>query len=107
MGVAKKPTKKVSVKKSKTATKFFIDCRKPIEDGIMNAADFETFLSERIKVRTWFRLGFLSLRLELFHHNIFQISGKTGQLGASSGVVLAVHDKTKVGITANVPFSKR
>ena len=37
--------------KGKKATlKFNIDCSHPVEDGIMNCGDFETYLTERIKV---------------------------------------------------------
>ncbi len=36
--------------KSKTATTFTIDCTKPVEDKIMDIAQFEKFLLDRIKV---------------------------------------------------------
>ena len=36
----------------KNQIKLFIDCTHPVEDGIMNCADFEKYLHERIKV--WF-----------------------------------------------------
>lgn len=39
-------------KGKKAALKFSIDCSHPVEDGIMNCGDFETYLKERIKVRT-------------------------------------------------------
>ena len=35
----------------KSTLKFSIDCTHPVEDGIMNCGDFETYLNERIKVR--------------------------------------------------------
>jgi hypothetical protein len=35
----------------KNQIKLFIDCTHPVEDGIMNCADFEKYLHERIKVR--------------------------------------------------------
>ena len=38
-------------KGKKAALKFSIDCSHPVEDGIMNCGDFETYLSERVKVR--------------------------------------------------------
>ena len=38
-------------KGTKTALKFSIDCSHPVEDGIMNSSDFETYLNERVKVR--------------------------------------------------------
>merc|ERR1719209_754742 len=63
---AKKPRPKVAGKlnkakvgKNKNKTiklgkgqkiKFCIDCRQPVEDGIMNIADFETFLQQKIKI---------------------------------------------------------
>ena len=34
----------------KNSIKLFIDCTHPVEDGIMNCADFEKYLHERIKV---------------------------------------------------------
>ena len=34
----------------KSTLKFSIDCTHPVEDGIMNCGDFETYLNERIKV---------------------------------------------------------
>merc|ERR1712212_382021 len=34
----------------KNKIKFQIDCRQPVEDGIMNIADFETFLQQKIKI---------------------------------------------------------
>lgn len=36
--------------KSKTRTTFTIDCTKPVEDKIMDIAQFEKFLLDRIKV---------------------------------------------------------
>merc|ERR1712083_1069210 len=34
----------------KNEIKFVIDCTHPVEDGIMNCADFEKYLHERVKV---------------------------------------------------------
>ena len=34
----------------KATLKFAIDCSHPVEDGIMNCDDFNTYLTERIKV---------------------------------------------------------
>ena len=34
----------------KNQIKLVIDCTHPVEDGIMNCADFEKYLQERIKV---------------------------------------------------------
>lgn len=36
--------------KSKSTTTFTIDCTKPVEDKIMDIAQFEKFLLDRIKV---------------------------------------------------------
>ena len=43
-------------KGKKAALKFSIDCSHPVEDGIMNSSDFETYLNERVKVRNSFIL---------------------------------------------------
>uniref|UniRef100_A0A674I4Q1 Large ribosomal subunit protein eL22 n=1 Tax=Terrapene triunguis TaxID=2587831 RepID=A0A674I4Q1_9SAUR len=45
----KKPATKGG-KKKKQVLKFTLDCTHPVEDGIMDAANFEQFLQERIKV---------------------------------------------------------
>ena len=79
------PVKKLVVKggqKKKQVLKFTLDCTHPVEDGIMDAANFEQFLQERIKV-----------------------NGKAGNLGG--GVVTIERSKSKITVTANVPFSKR
>ena len=34
----------------KSQLRFAIDCSHPVEDGIMNCGDFETYLKDRIKV---------------------------------------------------------
>lgn len=44
----KKPT---ATKGKKKALSFVVDCSKPVDDSIMDIGAFETFLSERIKVR--------------------------------------------------------
>lgn len=64
------------------AQKFQIDCTKPVEDGIFDAALFEKFLHDRVKVH-----------------------GKTGNLGdfvsvSRSGAIISVR-------VQNVEFSKR
>jgi len=61
--------------------KFTIDCSTPVEDGIMDAANFEKFLHDRIKV-----------------------NGKAGNLGDSVGVT---RDKTKITVTTDLALSKR
>ena len=79
------PAKKLVAKggKKKTrALKFTLDCTHPVEDGIMDAANFERFLQERIKV-----------------------NGKAGNLGG--GVVTIERSKSKITVTSEMPFSKR
>ncbi|XP_014675077.1 PREDICTED: 60S ribosomal protein L22-like [Priapulus caudatus] len=68
-------------KKKKTSLKFFIDCTHPVEDGIMNAGDFETFLQQKIKV-----------------------GGKTNNFGNQIAIT---KDKSKITVTADIAFSKR
>ncbi|XP_057792255.1 60S ribosomal protein L22-2-like [Salvia miltiorrhiza] len=67
----------------KKATTFVIDCKKPVDDKIMEIASLEKFLQERIKV-----------------------GGKAGALGDS---VTVTRDKTKISVTATdaTAFSKR
>merc|ERR1712080_204263 len=61
--------------------KLFIDCAHPVEDGIMNCADFEKYLTERIKV-----------------------GGKTSNFGKD---LTMERQKTKIALTSDIPFSKR
>merc|ERR1712012_829446 len=68
-------------KKKKTTLKFTVDCTLPVEDGIMDCANFEKFLQERIKV-----------------------NGKTNNFGNNVTIERA---KSKVSINSDVPFSKR
>merc|ERR1711974_44302 len=85
---AKKPGKQQlkgkgkGVKKlgKKNQIKLFIDCTHPVEDGIMNCADFEKYLQERIK-----------------------IAGKTSNFGKE----FMERQKTKLAFTSDIPFSKR
>ena len=74
----KKGIKKLS---KKDTLVFSIDCTHPVEDGIMNCADFEKYLLERIKV-----------------------DGKTSNMGTN---VELKREKTKIVVTSNIPFSKR
>jgi len=46
----------VSKVSKKQQLRFAIDCAHPVEDGIMNVADFETYLKGKIKVRALTRL---------------------------------------------------
>merc|ERR1711897_11753 len=65
----------------KNQIKLFIDCTHPVEDGIMNCADFEKYLQERIK-----------------------IAGKTSNFGKEFTMERV---KTKICLTSDIPFSKR
>merc|ERR1711931_6404 len=80
---ASKPAKRPVGKKGKKKVqlKYHIDCRQPVEDGIMNAGDFETFLQERVKV-----------------------NGKTNNFGNQ---VSLERNKSKITLASEVPFSKR
>uniref|UniRef100_W5MC20 Large ribosomal subunit protein eL22 n=2 Tax=Lepisosteidae TaxID=7915 RepID=W5MC20_LEPOC len=69
-------------KKKKQILKFTLDCTHPVEDGIMDAANFEQFLQERIKV-----------------------NGKAGNLGG--GAIAIERSKSKITVTSEVPLSKR
>merc|ERR1711934_1333480 len=69
------------VVKRKQTLKFTVDCSQPVDDGIMDAASFEKFLQDRIKV-----------------------GGKTGNLG---DLVAVSRDKAKVVVSSETAFSKR
>ena len=75
------PAKKTKMPKRKQTLKFTIDCSQPVDDGIMDAASFEKFLLDRIKV-----------------------GGKVGNLG---DLVTVTRDKAKVLVNADTAFSKR
>merc|ERR1712142_63491 len=68
-------------KKKKSTLRFHIDCTHPVEDGIMDVANFEKYLHERIKV-----------------------DGKLNNFGNN---VALERSKNKVVLTSEVPFSKR
>merc|ERR1712189_113278 len=67
--------------KKKIQHKFILNRTQPVEDGIMDAANFEKYLHERIKV-----------------------NGKTGNLGSN---VLIERTESKLVVTADIAFSKR
>mmetsp|Transcript_21269 Transcript_21269/g.33971 ORF Transcript_21269/g.33971 Transcript_21269/m.33971 type:complete len:124 (+) Transcript_21269:80-451(+) len=73
--------KKAAVKGKKVIMKFTLDCQQPADDNIIEAKDFEKFLTNRIKV-----------------------DGKTGNLGER---VTITREKSKIHVTAEAPFSKR
>merc|ERR1712072_1644854 len=68
-------------KQGKKFMKFAIDYQVPLEDGLFDGTVFEQFLKSKIKV-----------------------DGKTGQLGDK---VQLAREKSKIFITAELPFSKR
>ncbi|PFX26729.1 60S ribosomal protein L22 [Stylophora pistillata] len=67
--------------KKKTQLKFTVDCTHPVEDGIMDVANFEQFLHERIKV-----------------------GGKTNNFGSDVSID---RQKNKITVVSDIPFSKR
>ncbi|KAM9315583.1 ribosomal protein eL22-like [Gastrophryne carolinensis] len=78
----KKVTKAPRDKKSKKANwRFTLDLTHPVEDGIFDSANFETFLKERVKV-----------------------NGKTGNLG---NIVHIERLKNKINVSSEKQFSKR
>ena len=72
---------KKSTQGKKQTLKFTIDCRLPIEDNVIVLKDFESFLSQKIKV-----------------------DDKTGNLGTS---VTVSADKDSIVVEAKISFSKR
>jgi len=60
---------------------FYLDCSKPVNDGIMDPQMLEEFFSTKIKV-----------------------GGKVGQLGE---VVKVSRDKSVISVSTSAPFSKR
>jgi large subunit ribosomal protein L22e len=65
----------------KSTQKFIIDCRLPIEDNVIVLKDFESFMTQKIKV-----------------------DNKTGNLGSA---VTVTADKDNLVVEAKVAFSKR
>ncbi|PWY97562.1 putative ribosomal protein L22 [Testicularia cyperi] len=83
MEVEKAVTKNTkAAKQGKTAHKYFIDFSGPANDGILDAAAFEKFLHDRIKV-----------------------DGKAGQLG--DVVKITREGEGKIWINTKIDFSKR
>merc|ERR1711966_286643 len=75
------PKGKAGQKGKKTTHKFVLDCTTAETDSILDVANFEKFLKERIKV-----------------------NGKAGALGDA---VTVGKDKSKIVVTSENPFSKR
>ncbi|MBN3282029.1 IF5A1 factor, partial [Polyodon spathula] len=78
--ILKRPTV-VRKDKKKSTWKFSLDLTHPVEDGILDSGNFETFLKEKVKV-----------------------NGKTGNLGS---VVQIARLKNKINVTSEKQFSKR
>ena len=72
---------KAGTKGKKDKFRFVVDCALPIEDNVIVLSDFESFLSQKIKV-----------------------DGKTGNLGAN---VTVSKSKDTIVVESSVPFSKR
>ena len=72
-----------SEKKERRAkpVQFIVDCTRPVEDGIMDAAQFEKFL-----------------------HDKFKVEGKAGNLGER---VTITREKTRIVVKSTEPFAKR
>ena len=68
-------------KGKKASTKFVLNCKMPIEDGVIVLSDFESFLTQRIKV-----------------------DGKTGNLGSN---VTVGKDKDTIVVESKIDLSKR
>jgi len=73
--------KKAVVKGKKGVVTFVVDCSQPLDDNILDISKLEQFFIDRIKV-----------------------NGKTGALGDK---VKVTKDKSKINISAELPFSKR
>mmetsp|Transcript_6660 Transcript_6660/g.8621 ORF Transcript_6660/g.8621 Transcript_6660/m.8621 type:complete len:120 (+) Transcript_6660:137-496(+) len=72
------------VKAKKSIVKFVIDCTQPVDDKVLDVAQFEKYLHDRIK-----------------------INGKTGQLAGSNVVISRDRTKLTVASPAELGFSKR
>jgi len=68
-------------KAKKTSNKFYIDCKLPIEDNVIVLKDFESYLSQNIKV-----------------------DGKKGNMGKNVSVGM---ERENIVIESSIPFSKR
>ena len=68
-------------KAKKISHKFVLNCSQPIEDNVLVLADFESFITQRIKV-----------------------DNKTGNLGTN---ITVSKDKDSLVVESKIPFSKR
>uniref|UniRef100_A0A7R9UBE1 Large ribosomal subunit protein eL22 n=1 Tax=Pinguiococcus pyrenoidosus TaxID=172671 RepID=A0A7R9UBE1_9STRA len=65
----------------KSTLRFIIDCTQPVDDRVLDMERFEVYLKSRIKV-----------------------NGRTGELGDA---IRVTHDRSKITVTSDLPFSKR
>merc|ERR1712083_563394 len=68
-------------KGKKASTKYVINCKMPIEDGVIVLSDFESFLTQRIKVE-----------------------GKVGNLGSN---ITVAKDKDTIVVESKIDLSKQ
>ena len=68
-------------KAKKTVAKFYIDCKLPIEDNVIVLKDFESYLTQNVKV-----------------------DGKKGNMGKNVSVGM---ERENIVIESSIPFSKR
>ncbi|KAG8007561.1 60S ribosomal protein L22, partial [Nibea albiflora] len=98
----KKPVvKKQGGKRKKQILKFTLDCTHPVEDGIMDAANF----CEYVPTHALCDLLCPLCLQEQFLQERIKVNGKAGSLGG--GVVSIERSKSKIAVNSEVPFSKR
>merc|ERR1719326_31217 len=78
-----KATQKGKTLTKKTMSKFYVECKQPVEDNIMDVAQLEKYFQDRIKV-----------------------NGKTGNFGEAIKVSKE-KQKVLVSVTSDIKFSKR
>jgi len=78
------PINDIQVKAKKSVSKFVIDCSAPVEDKVLDVAQFEKYLHDHIK-----------------------INHKTGQLASQNVIITRDRTKLTVASPAELNFSKR
>merc|ERR1719439_493453 len=78
-----KATQKGKTPTKKSMSKFYVECKQPVEDNIMDVSQLEKYFQDRIKV-----------------------NGKTGKFGESIKVSKE-KQKVLVSVTSDIKFSKR
>jgi large subunit ribosomal protein L22e len=74
----------LQVKAKKSITKHVVDCTQPVDDKVLDVAQFEKYLQDRIKIQ-----------------------GKTGQLAAHNVIITRDRTKLTVASPTELKFSKR